>query len=501
MNRRPRRLPVLRFALALGAISATVAVIPGARGQDKALPGAAALRAEPTIDMEVAVLLKDGSRLLGTLTTISPDRVTLRVGDALRDIERSTIARMEYEIVLVMRDGQRVVGTLVEQTRDWFTLRIAGVEARVPTETVERIELQKPLRHRYEQMRSLIDDGDVERLLLVAEWLRSVSMFEEAIAEIDHVLRVEPFNDRARQLRDLVSRQIEMRDRREARERERREAARTAPVQPADPAPIDDADEPIESEEQADAAEASGRKVPLGHRRDFPLLSDGQVNLMKVYEIDLRDPPRLLIERSTIDKLLQRFAGSTLLPSTKAERDRFYRKPPEEILDLMFQLQARDLYGEVRVLGPVKSMERFRDHVQVTWLLQNCSTSGCHGDANASGLTLYRRRPGSDQSVYTNFLILDRYRTGDDEALINWQTPDRSLLLQMGMNRDNAFRPHPEVKGWRAVFRNPSDRRFRQAVEWIESMYRPRTELPIEYDPPGESSRAASVTTDQPTPE
>lgn len=499
MKRRPRRFPVLRFTL--GTLGATVAFIPGAQGQETTLPGASALRAEPTIDMEVAVLLKDGVRLEGVLTTINPDRVTLRVGDALRDIERSKIARMEYEIVLVMRDGQRLVGTLVEQTRDWFTLRIAGVEARVPTETVERIELQKPLRQRYEQMRSLIDDGDVERLLLVAEWLRSVGMFEEAITEVDHVLRVEPFNDRARQLRDLVSRQIEMRDRREQRERERRESAGNSRSAPAEPAPVGSGEEPVESEEQADAAEAAGRRVPLGHRRDFPLLSEGQVNLMKIYELDLRDPPRLLIERSTIDKLLQRFAGSTLLPSTKVERDRFYRKPPEEILDLMFQLQARDLYGEVRVLGGVKSMELFRDHVQITWLLQNCSTSGCHGDANASGLTFHRRRPGSDQSVYTNFLILDRYRTSDGQALINWQTPDRSLLLQMGMNRDNAFRPHPEVKGWRAVFRNPSDRRFRQTVEWIESMYRPRTDAPIEYDPPGESSRAAPAPSAEPMPE
>ena len=501
MNRRQRRLPVLRIALALGAFGAAVATTPGALGQDKSLPGASALRAEPTIDMDVAVVLKDGGRIAGTLTTINPERVTVRVGDALRDIERSKIARLEYEIVLVMRDGQRLVGTLVEQSRDWFTLRIAGVEARIPTENVERIELQKPLRQRYEQMRSLIDDGDVERLLLVAEWLRSVGMYEEALHEIDHILRVEQFNDRARQLRDLVSRQIEMRDRREQRERERREAERTAPAKPVEPEASETDDGSIESEEEADAAEAAGRKVPLGHRRDFPLLSESQVNLMKVYEMDLRDPPRILIERSTIDKLLQRYAGSTLLPSTKVERDRFYRKPPDEIVDLMFQLQARDLYSEVRVLGGVESMERFRDHVQITWLLQNCSTSGCHGDANSSGLTLYRRRPGSDQSVYTNFLILDRFRTSDGEALINWQTPDRSLLLQMGLNRDNAFRPHPEVKGWRAVFRSSSDRRFRQAVEWIESMYRPRTELPIEYDPPGEASRAASTTTGAPTPE
>lgn len=489
--------PTRHFALGLVASVgvACAAMLPVALAQDRANPRAAALNAEPVIDMEVTVIMREGPPVEGTLVSITPQRLRVRTGDEggaggeEREIDRARVQRIEYDVVLVMRDGQRMTGRLVGQTAEWITVRIAGVEARVPVESVERLELQLPVRKRYEQMRALIDDGDVERLLIVAEWLRGVGLYEEALRELDHILQVDRFNDRARQLRELVSRQIEMRERRDRRAQERA----AEPPKPRDPesktAPA--GDEEVETEEQADAAEASGRHVPLGHRRDFPVLSDAQVNLMKVYELDLRDPPRLLIERATIDRLLQQFAGSPLLPATRAERDRFYRKSPEEILDLMFQLQARDLYGEVRVLGGVKSMEKFRDTVQTTWLLQNCSTSGCHGDANPSGLTLYRRRPGSEQSVYTNFLILDRYRTSDGMALIDWQTPDRSLLMQMGMNRDNAFRPHPDVRGWRPVFRTVTDRRFRDAVEWIGSMYRPRTEVPIEYHPPGEAARAA----------
>jgi hypothetical protein len=487
---RKRQSDSKRVAVAGVALASLLAVgllaTPQARGQQKDTTRAVSLVVEPTVNMEIVVVLRDGQRVEGTLTTINPERIAIKQGDALRDIERSEIARLEYDVVLVMRDGQRLVGRRVEQGRDWITLRIAGVEARVPTENVERVELQPPLRERYERMRSLIDDGDVARLLLVAEWLQNVGMYEEAIVELDHILRVDQFSDKGRQLRELVSRQIEMRERRAQRDAEnalekQERAESRAPEPEVDPSEVAEEDEEIDQ----------GPGVPLGHSRDFPLLSPEQVNLMKVYELDLRSPPKILIDRTTIDKLLQRYSGSPLVPSTRVERDRFYRKNPAEILDLMFQLQARDLYGEVRVIDGVDSMERFRDEIHVTWLLQNCATSACHGGENPSGLTFYRRRPGAEQSVYTNFLILDKYRTDDGEPLINWQTPDRSLLFQMGLNRDNAFRPHPEVKGWRPVFRNSSERRFREGIEWIESMYRPRTESVIEYDPPGEAARGA----------
>ena len=462
---------------------------------------------DPVPDMEITAVLITGERLVGVLTAITPQTVSLRVDGVIRDLPRERVQRMEFDIVIVQRDGQRLAGRMISRDRDWLVMRVAGVDARIPSDAIERIELQMPLRKRYEQMRALVDDADVDRLLLVAEWLRSVQLLDDALRELDHILEVDRFNDRARNLRELVARQIEFRDRREARQRE---LASQPPVQtpgrapaqapgqtrpaPQRPAPeddeIDDLTGPAEDDEEIiEHLERAGRQVPLGQRSDFPLLAPDQINIMKVYELDLSRPARIIIKRETITKLIEQYAGDPLIPATRAQRDAFYRRPPAEILDIMFRLQARNLYKEVQVMGEVDSMRRFRDTIQTTWLLQNCSTSGCHGDANPSGLTFYRRRSGAEQSVYTNFLILDRYRTHDDQPLIDWQTPERSLLLQMGLTRQNAYRPHPEVRGWRPVFRTAQDRRFREAVAWIESMYRPRSEIPVEYTPPGEASR------------
>ena len=95
-----------------------------------------------------------------------------------------------------------------------------------------------------------------------------------------------------------------------------------------------------------------------------------------------------------------------------------------------------------------------------------------------------RRRLGPVSDKYV-------FRTNDYyQSLIDWDDPARSPLLQMALNRSDSLTPHPDVgsgpgsRGWRPVFRSTEDRRFQLAVEWIRSMYRPRPEYPIDYQPP-----------------
>src|SRR5690606_13117960 len=126
------------------------------------------------------------------------------------------------------------------------------------------------------------------------------------------------------------------------------------------------------------------------------------------YEIDTNNPPRLLIDRDTITQLMSEHAGSSLIPSTREGREAMYRKRPAEILDIMFRLQARNLYGKVQVLDHPESFRRFRENVHRGWFMNNCATTRCHGGTEAGRLWLHNRRPNSDETVYTNFLILDR---------------------------------------------------------------------------------------------
>ena len=109
-------------------------------------------------------------------------------------------------------------------------------------------------------------------------------------------------------------------------------------------------------------------------------------------------------------------------------------------------------------------------------------------------------RPNSDAAVYTNFLILDRFQLSDGRSLIDYQDPAHSPLVQMGLPRENATTPHPKVPGasarsdlWKPVFESTDDKRFTDAMEWIKSMYRPRPQYPIPYEPPGASAPGADA--------
>ena len=92
-------------------------------------------------------------------------------------------------------------------------------------------------------------------------------------------------------------------------------------------------------------------------------------------------------------------------------------------------------------------MRLFRDEVARSWLANSCATARCHGWPDAGRLRLTNKKPGMDAAVYTNFLILDRFRMADGRALINYDEPAKSPLLDMALPRDPARISHPSARG------------------------------------------------------
>jgi len=364
------------------------------------------------------------------------------------------------EVVVILRGGQRIRGTLVEVDGLHVTLRIGSVETRIPKESVEQIVPQRPAIERYREMRAMIDDADVDRLLTLVEWLRMEGLLDEAIIEVNHILDLEPRNGEALALKRIVERQLELRARRERAEQREREG---------DSEPLDRPERPRPDE--------------------FPLLSEEELNLLKVYEVDLDDPPRILIDRKVVEQFLDDYAQEPGVPTTRAGRDAFIRRPEHAILEEMFRRRAREYYGQVRIQGLPDALRAFRDDVNRTWLVNSCATTRCHGGMEAGELLLFNRRPSSEQAALTNFFILNEATMSDGRPLIDWAHPEESPLLQMGLLRENAATPHPVAHGWAPVFRSLEDRRFEQAVEWIRAMHRPRPDyVGIDYEPPTPAS-------------
>ncbi len=374
-------------------------------------------------------------------------------------------------VLLVFLDGTRVEGEFLRSEPRFVIVKVSNVESPFDRRTLAQVVVQETPKARFRALKAGLKDSDVERRIDLAIWARDQRLFEEGLAEAEAVLRIDPANAEAEELRRELAMLVLLRERQGAPPTGGEESS-------------DGSKDGQEGAGEDSGTDAPPRGAPRRPRVDeFPLLTDAQVGLMKVYEVDLKNPPRINIPRETVDRLLVRYADHPLIPSTREAKEAFRLLPPERILETMFRVRARDLYGEVQVLDNPASMKKFRDQVHSAWLINNCATTQCHGGSAAGRLLLTNRRPNADRSVYTNFLILDRFRTMDQRRLIDWNEPERSVLLQMGLPRDDAIVPHPEVRGWTPAFRTRDDRRFRNAVEWIGMMYRPRPEYPLEYPP------------------
>lgn len=370
----------------------------------------------------------------------------------------------EREAIVTLRTGQRIQGILVKADAQQVVIRVAGIEAPFAAADVERYDLLPPLMERYRELRKAVGD-DPDQIIGLAQWLRDREKYELALAEVERALTHNAEHGPSRRLKHELEQLILLRMR---------------AIRPTTPKPAREGDVP-------GGAEAGPRRLRAS---DVPVLSAAQVGLMRVYEVDLAEKPRLVIPREAIDTLIEKHAGHPLIPITKEGRDALYRKDPAHILDLIFRLQARDLYPQVQVLDLPGSVRKYRDGVQATWLLNSCATAACHGGTDAGRFVLATRRPNADPTVFTNLLILQRFKMTDGRSLIDWEHPERSPLLQMGLPRNDSISPHPPAPmgssgrdGWKSIFRSTDDRLFERGVEWIRSMYRPRPDYPIDYEP------------------
>ena len=111
-------------------------------------------------------------------------------------------------------------------------------------------------------------------------------------------------------------------------------------------------------------------------------LTDREVNLIRVYEIDLEDPPRVLVPRNAVMELCEQYGTSSLVPDTETEQLALAASPSIDIVRLLFKLRARELYDRIEVLSEPKAA---LPRTCTTWLMNNCSTTRCHGEPERVG--------------------------------------------------------------------------------------------------------------------
>lgn len=364
------------------------------------------------------------------------------------------------EAVVYLKDGRRLAGFLHSRDETQTILRIEGVNSPIAEDLIDRVEVLPSVEERYDTLRNAIDSKDTDRLVLLCQWLLARKQYDLALKELEPIVKAHPEHVEARRLKTLVEQQ-KMVDQASADARARRGGV------------------------------PEGEPGGKSSKPMFPTLLPDDINLMRVFQVDLDNPPKIVIPREMIDEMIRKYADRPQIPSTQEGREAMYRKRAGQILRTAFELKARELYGMARVLEDPKPIKAFREDVWRGWVLNSCATSRCHGGEEAGRLWLLNAKTNAEATVFTNLMILHQFKLADGTPLINYDKPAESPLLQMALRPEASKMPHPRVdqigraEQFRPVFASAEERRFQETVEWIKSMYVPQgREYPIKYEPP-----------------
>ena len=358
------------------------------------------------------------------------------------------------ECIITLASGRTITGELIKQNSQIVIVSIKGIETTFQRSSISSVRVLAPVAERFAQMRATIEDDDIDARLSLVEWLRNRRAYGLAVKELESVLIEEPHNPRAKLLYTWLS-------------------------------AYDDMGTPTKSSKKNTKpgdtkTTKESRAARKATKTNIPRLTPEQINLIRVYEIDLRNPPKLKVPDATLKALM--LSKPDAFSPDEDERNEIYSLSEIEKLKIIFTHKARHLYGQVQILENPTSMEMFKAkvHAQQGWIINACATARCHGGPNAGRFQLINTKANSDETLYTNFNILNSFKLNDGSPLINYESPEHSPLVQMGMVEKNTLTPHPKLprdypgRGFRPIFRSSRDRKYRDAIEWIRSMYQPR---------------------------
>jgi hypothetical protein len=414
------------------------------------------------------------SEFYGIVRAEEDDRVILeQVGGKLREFYRSRVLEIIELVepepgqpgVVYMRDGRSYSGTIIADNYDGVEVEIKGIKQRLPRRDVHHVTLTLTPRQFYEKARKEIGADQYTDRMRLARYLFNKKMYLEAREELVSLLEVIDLHE-AKELLRTVEAQL----------------ALATPVPPS----VAPESGPLAEPPPGALREDNSGKGPVRFVDTLPdrILTDEDVNLIRVYEIDFNDPPRVTVSPDTIRELIEKYADSELIPENAEARSSLFRAEPIRIVRLMFDLKARELYSKIEVTSEPHALALFRQRIHNTWLIGNCATSRCHGGVDAGRFFLHTKDHKDDRVRYTNLLILERLRIPGKPPLIDWEKPTDSLIIQYGLPRDVARYPHPDVKGWEPVFTRITKRLIDDFAAWCRSMYQPRPSYPVEYEPP-----------------
>lgn len=202
-----------------------------------------------------------------------------------------------------------------------------------------------------------------------------------------------------------------------------------------------------------------------------PLLTEEDINLIKVYEVDLETdpPPRVVIAREELRDFVKEFQNDDPDLRGKANQEDFLRSKGHIQLAKIFDHRARDYYKHVSIRSQIKSLREF-GNIHRNYVLEYFQPTFANGEIPELFLFARTRGLNAQRLQMTNFYILTQSSV-DGKLLIDRNEPQDSLLVQWALPREEAKFPAPDgLEKWRPRFRDIKDKRCKALISWIQSL-------------------------------
>lgn len=429
---------------------------------------AAAAAAAPAAPRRVWIFIDRWKEFGGEVLAESEHEITVSDGIETRRFQKATVTEVVDLVdpkpgqtgVIQFRDGSVLRAEIVRDSPEGVEFRRDSLLGKLPRSRIYRVVLEEDFETKFARAKAAIGQREFGRRLGLARWLVSEQRFDVAVAELESLLAEADIEEARDMLRDVRAR-IRLAD---ATKRPGAtgagDAGSAAPGRspsgaPGQPAPEDPADH---------------------------LLTADDVNIIRVYEIDFRDPPRMAVPPEAIAEFLRTHGSNPMLPQTEEGRKALNDLPAARVAELMFAVKARELYRLIEVKEDPASLAKFRTRVHNAWLVTNCATSRCHGGTDAGWFRLWSDEARDERVRYSNLMALLSANVGG-RPMVDFERPEESVLIQFALPRQRASRPHPDVQGWKPALGDGSPRLLTDSLDWIRSMYRPRPSYPVDFTP------------------
>ncbi|MBK8267912.1 MAG: hypothetical protein IPK83_06240 [Planctomycetes bacterium] len=213
----------------------------------------------------------------------------------------------------------------------------------------------------------------------------------------------------------------------------------------------------------------------------YKLLTPEQISRISYMELrgirkNDSEPDRVTVKisKDVIDEFLLSMEGHEDFRENRAKRE-FLKMTPPKKLHIIARYKGAEYADKVLIKSDPELFVEFKKSV-LPHVLKGCATSGCHTGTNrdAKGFALLNDPKRTVQSVYSNFILLNDLKVGQ-QSVIDRSQPTQSLLLNylLPRNEVQAELRHPGDVEIRPLFQSRKHNRYERILKWIESLKHP----------------------------